>query len=263
MTYLTGPSVERFVVRNHRYVAHSHDEFVISVNGTDVVRERVRLDRRRFDVGTAEVTIYNPGEVQASQAETRGNTEWECFSVHVDTGTVRELTGRDDIAAIRPVVADASLAATIRRIGGMDDSQMAEEATLWALGETLGRATDPARGRRALAAPTRADLGPILKRMRDDLSAPVRVSELSAAAGLSPDRFLRAFVNEVGVPPYAWHLHLRLLEGRRRLRAGRAPARVAAELGFADQAHFHRHFVAAYARTPGGVRARAASVVRR
>lgn len=254
MTGTTPLCVERFVVRDHRYVAHSHDEFVISVNGADVVRERVRLDRRRFDVGTGEVTVYNPGEVQASKTETRGNAEWECFSIHVDLATVRELTGSDVIEAIRPVVADASLAASIRRIGGMSDPQMAAEATSWALGETLGRVTGPERGTQPQTVPRSVDLAPVLERMRDDLLVPVSISESAAAVGLSPDRFLRAFVAEVGVPPYAWHLHLRLLEGRRRLRAGQAPAAVAAELGFADQAHFHRHFVAAYARTPGRVR---------
>jgi AraC family chemosensory pili system transcriptional regulator ChpD len=47
----------------------------------------------------------------------------------------------------------------------------------------------------------------------------------------------------------------RLAEGRRRLRGGLAVAEVAHGLGFADQAHFHRHFTAAYAITPGRYRA--------
>ena len=45
-----------------------------------------------------------------------------------------------------------------------------------------------------------------------------------------------------------------MAEGRRRLRRGEAVADVAQSLGFADQAHFHRHFTAAYAITPGRYR---------
>lgn len=58
----------------------------------------------------------------------------------------------------------------------------------------------------------------------------------------------------LGLIPYAWHLQLRLREGR--LRDGEAPAAMAAALGFSDQSHFHRHFRAAYAQTPGAVRRR-------
>lgn len=72
MTGTARPDVERLAVLDRRYVAHSHDEFVISANGADPIRERIRLDRRRFDVGTGEVTIYNPGEVRASKPEVNG-----------------------------------------------------------------------------------------------------------------------------------------------------------------------------------------------
>lgn len=251
-----GPIVERLVARQRRYVAHTHDEFVISTNDVDVVRERIRLDRRRFDIGSGEITIYNPGEVQTSRAETRGDAAWECFSIHVNPTIVQELMGFDGIEIVTPVLVDASLASEIRRIGMTSDPQLAAEATQRVIGEILGRVSGPKSRSQSLMGPTPVNLRPVLVRMRDDLASPLSVSECASEMGLTPDQFLRSFVKYVGVPPYAWHLHLRLLEGHRRLRLGDSPAQVAAELGFADQAHFHRHFVAAYAHTPGQVRAR-------
>jgi AraC family chemosensory pili system transcriptional regulator ChpD len=72
---------------------------------------------------------------------------------------------------------------------------------------------------------------------------------------MSREHLVRSFTRATGCPPYAWHLQARLAEGRRRLRGGLAVAEVAHGLGFADQAHFHRHFTAAYAITPGRYRA--------
>jgi AraC family chemosensory pili system transcriptional regulator ChpD len=72
---------------------------------------------------------------------------------------------------------------------------------------------------------------------------------------LSQEQLIRSFSRAMGCPPYAWHLQARLAEGRRLLRHGRPVADVAACLGFADQAHFTKHFRAAYATTPGAYRA--------
>ncbi len=84
-----------------------------------------------------------------------------------------------------------------------------------------------------------------------ELHKPVALDEVCGQLGASRDVVVRAFVRETGVPPYAWHLQLRLKEGQRRLRQGSRVSDVAAELGFTDQAHFHQHYRAAYARTPG------------
>lgn len=69
-----------------------------------------------------------------------------------------------------------------------------------------------------------------------------RLEQLARAAGLSRFHFLRAFAAEVGLPPHAYVLQLRVAHARKLLRAGVAAAEVAAVAGFADQSHFARHF---------------------
>lgn len=62
---LRGEGVDLAVVRpdSGGFPRHSHDEYVISVNVRG--RERVRLDGVAFEVGTEEVTVHNPGQVQS------------------------------------------------------------------------------------------------------------------------------------------------------------------------------------------------------
>jgi AraC-like DNA-binding protein len=70
----------------------------------------------------------------------------------------------------------------------------------------------------------------------------VQLGELSRYVGLSPFHLVRLFRDEVGMPPHAYQLQLRLLQARRLLRSGMGPSEVSMQLGFADQSHFSRHF---------------------
>lgn len=53
---------------------------------------------------------------------------------------------------------------------------------------------------------------------------------------------MRRFRADVGVPPHAFQIDLRVKQARRLLAAGDPPAEVAAACGFADQAHLTRTF---------------------
>jgi AraC-like DNA-binding protein len=78
--------------------------------------------------------------------------------------------------------------------------------------------------------------------LHDNLDAPVTLTELAAAAGLSRFRLVRAFAEVVGLPPHAYHVQIRVERARQLLRDGLSGAQAAADLGFVDQSHFIRHF---------------------
>ncbi len=242
--------VEPTVVAARRFPPHSHDEFVLSVNGRRTRRERVRLDTLRFDVGAGETTAYNPGQVQASTTETADDQAWVCLSLHVPAPVMAAVTGHGASEFARPVLTNRRIGAALHRSAAATDAEQAREWAIWAVAEaaTPTRATEvPGSGRSTLVARAVEILGA-------DLTRPVALDGLADRLGVGLDAMARAFVAEVGVPPYAWHLQERLREGRRRLRTGHRPAEVAHALGFSDQAHFHRHYAAAYARTPGADR---------
>ena len=68
---------------------------------------------------------------------------------------------------------------------------------------------------------------------------------------MSPFALLRAFRAETGLPPHAYLNQIRVRLARRLLDDGLAPAVVAAEAGFADQAHLTRHFKRVVGVPPG------------
>lgn len=243
---LAAASAERFAVPSRSFPPHSHDEFVISLNAASVLRERVRLDRDRFDVGSGVVTTYNPHQVQASVSETVDDRPWEGISIHVSPAQIVALAGIGDFEFSRPVVDDARIAAGLAKTASTTGAT-AEEWAQWTIAECIAAA--PARKQR-VESPSSTVVNEARRVLMADLSRPIRLADLATVLGISADALARAFVRETGVPPYAWHLQARLREGRRRLRSGVKIAEAAAELGFTDQAHFHRHYRAAYARTP-------------
>jgi AraC-like DNA-binding protein len=78
----------------------------------------------------------------------------------------------------------------------------------------------------------------------------VTLAELADAARLSRFELVRCFTAQVGLPPHAFQIDLRINEARGLLRAGEAPAAVAAACGFSDQAHLTRTFKRAVGTTP-------------
>jgi AraC-like DNA-binding protein len=104
----------------------------------------------------------------------------------------------------------------------------------------------PARGRAEHTAVRRAR-----EYLRERWDAPVSLAELSAVAGLSRFELARRFREQVGLPPHAYQLDLRIRTARALLEAGEPPAAVAAACGFADQAHLTRTFRRLVGVTPG------------
>lgn len=86
------------------------------------------------------------------------------------------------------------------------------------------------------------------------LAGPPTLEELAEAVGLGPFALSRAFSAVYGLPPHAYLNQLRVDRARGLLAAGRAPAEVAAEVGFTDQAHLSRHFRRHLGVPPGAYR---------
>lgn len=76
--------------------------------------------------------------------------------------------------------------------------------------------------------------------------------EVARATGLSRSHFARLFHRFVGLAPHDYLLRCRLRNAQKLLSTdeGRSIADVAAEAGFADQAHLARHFRRAFGKSP-------------
>jgi AraC-like DNA-binding protein len=78
--------------------------------------------------------------------------------------------------------------------------------------------------------------------LHERLADPPSLAELAEMTELSQFALLRAFRTETGLPPHAYLNQLRVRRARLLLDNGVSAADVAAQVGFADQAHLTRHF---------------------
>jgi transcriptional regulator GlxA family with amidase domain len=90
--------------------------------------------------------------------------------------------------------------------------------------------------------------------LREHVGADVSLGDLAALTGLHPAYLNRVFSAAVGLPPHAYHTHLRVERARELLAAGEPPSAVAWATGFADQSHLTRHFRRAIGVPPGRYR---------
>ena len=89
--------------------------------------------------------------------------------------------------------------------------------------------------------------------METNFAARLSREEMARAAGLCVSHFSKLFTQCIGLSPHQYLLRCRLQRAKKlllTLEEGLSIAEVAGETGFADQAHFSRHFRRAYGASP-------------
>ena len=253
--------LDRIELHHGRYAAlafpkHSHDEYVIGLNYSGI--EQVWLDGKSFDVPPGKITVYNPGEVQASSCQAEDG--WEFKSLYLDHQAVAEALGDDWATGGQreinlPLIDDPVLFTLLDRL----DTQALVTATedqhclmidfIGRLFTSYGRARRPGRLERG-----HPSLRRVAAYIHDHLTETIRLEDLASLAGLSPYHLLRAYRAATGFPPHQYQLQLRIRQAKQMLRSGRQIADIAADLGFVDQGHLHRLFRRIVGVTPGQYR---------
>jgi AraC-like DNA-binding protein len=82
----------------------------------------------------------------------------------------------------------------------------------------------------------------------------VSLKELSAVANLSANHLHGVFCRQIGLPPHAYQIRLRIMHAAALLRKDWPIVHVAAATGFADQSHFTKHFKRLEGLTPAQYR---------
>jgi len=231
---------------HHVFERHIHDTYAIGFTLDGVQRFWCRGATHSSTRG--HVIMIAPGEVHDGRSGAAGGYAYRMF--YVPEGRLRALS------VSSPLVSDPGLASRLHlawRAASHSPASLAAEELFDAAAALLvdrygGRRTEP---------PGRLDR-PAMKRvhehLRCSLDQAVRGADLAAVAGMSRFRVSRQFQRAYGLPPHAFHLHVRLQEARRKLASGESIAAVAASLGFADQSHLHRRFKGVFGISPGAWR---------
>ena len=116
-------------------------------------------------------------------------------------------------------------------------------------------------GRHAATPPAAPAPGPepravrlALETIADRFAENLSLADLAATTGLSPWHLARAVARHTGLPPHAHLVERRLGAARAALAGPDRLADIAAAVGFADQSHFTRAFVARFGLPPGAYR---------
>jgi AraC-like DNA-binding protein len=250
----------------HVYHRHSHESYSFGV--TETGAQAFTCRHGRHVSGRGMVMAFNPDDPHDGHAADDGGFTYRM--VHIWPEFLASLTGSPLPLFRSPVIEDPAAAAAVRRLHqaltGPDHgtSELERYERLAGTARLLVRhasGREPARGGtdRRVAARVRE----LIRASAGELSTGelstggLTADDLAAAAGCSRYAAYRAFTQAYGLSPSDYQRQLRVRAARRLLGAGVAPARAAAEAGFADQAHLTRWFRRYYGVTPGAYRAAA------
>ncbi|MGF6485625.1 AraC family ligand binding domain-containing protein [Paraburkholderia sp. JPY419] len=255
----TGIESPRAHFSGHAYDPHDHDDMLIGYTEQGV--QRFQCHRSLHTSVPGRAILIEPGALHDGHAPEAGGFTYAML--YLPQAWVERAARRLDLPGLAGVEAafghtlvdDHALVDAIRQafvaIHG-NEGRLARDQTLDRLLLRLGAelrdaplAGDPATS-------------PAIARVRDLLHEQMDgnpgLDELAEVAGIDRFRLTRLFQRAFGTSPHAYLVRLRLRAARRLLAAGRTPAQVAAEVGFADQSHLGRWFRRAYRMTPAAYR---------
>lgn len=226
---------------------HTHAEYVISANLSGC--ENIWVDGKAFSAHKQSVTIYNPNAIQSSTFDSRAG-DAEFISLYVQPTTLLGigeangwLPGASPPDLKQGVFSDGMLyrcvldayVAIRNRSEGELEAALTElaYATLESEPRVVGSAPGVLGGQRLQA---------VIDFMRSNLAAPVSLTTLAEIGNVSKFHLIRSFKSRFGIPPAKYHMQMRLIEARSRLRENQCVQDVAFDLGFYDQSHFINAF---------------------
>lgn len=252
------------------YDPHTHDTACITLLTRGQIR--IRMHGREHGWRQGDMFAAAPGEVHEGWPIDK--VGWSLRTLYVDLTQLAQLTdapvsarmaARGALALSGPWLRDPELAARFLAAHRASESMAStsplarQEAFLDFASHLLQRYARPVSLDEAMrlepAAVRRA------KAFLDErLDMRVSLADVSAAAGLTPFRLLRAFTRAEGLSPHAYQRQARLHRAMALMREGRELGDIAASAGFADQAHFTRIFRRAMGLTPGAYRRACVSI---
>lgn len=235
-----------------RFTPHAHDDYLIGVTLEGV---ESLVQRGRHEVSCpGNLRMINPGEVHAGGA---ADGLWAYQALYIPPARLVALLDLPDGAAPRfnaAVAQDAfavsGLIRLLRLLRHSRDCHERETALMLTLSRLVDRHGEAPRPpvRPLVSKPAIATIKSFLN---DRLAERVSLADLATETGLSRFHLLRQFKSETGLTPWQYQAHLRVIDARRRLRAGERASQVAHSCGFVDQSHFTRVFRQISGFTPG------------
>lgn len=233
----------RFV--DHVYPPHVHDTWTLFV--LDAGEVAYDLDRHRRGADGAAVGFLPPHVVHDGRpANERG---YRKRVVYLDTTILDEsLVGHAvDTSSVEDRVLRRAVDRLHAALRAPDDALEAESR----LAFVAERLAEHLTGRPHAEPPADALAGQLRELLDERAFESFTLRAAGEELAASPAHLVRCFTRAYGIPPHAYVIGRRIDAARPRLLDGEPIARVAAGVGFFDQAHLTRHFKRHVGTTPG------------
>jgi len=234
---------------------HVHSVFSASVTVSGL---RIHETRRgKVPVPPNGILIVNVGEMHGSLASGAASaTRALRIQPRFLRKIIAEITGRqDDILPLRQsVIQEAQLARQLLEVQSMliaSPSRLEKETRILGLFYQLYSRHSLENLPIVRMGQEKKSIARACEYLQACTTENVSLETLSEIAGLSPFHFSRLFTKEVGVPPHAYQVQVRLQKATDLLAAGCSVTDVAFATGFCDQSHLQKAFKRKYGITPG------------
>lgn len=232
---------------------HTHEDFQVAWAQSGAGEVYCRGRRHAATAGT--LVVIPPGEMHYGHSV--GASGWTYALVALDPALLQSVAAElgDGDASLPDfdwvARTDPELAGRFTRwVRSTPEETLARDTFLsQAITALLARSS---AGRRLPAAGrNRRAVARALEYLEAHYARSVPLDELARESGLSKFHLVRAFKDEVGLPPHAYQTRLRVTGAMSLLRRGWSISHAAYSAGFAAQSHLHRHFKRILGVTPG------------
>lgn len=243
----------------HEFAPHAHDTFSIGAIESGCQIASIRGEREF--TGPGALYLLNPGEIHDGAPGVREGYRYRMIypDIELFTSILEDVTGRvfhGILSFSRQLLVDPALAAAFHnahRLMQQGTDLLAAEVGMFSVLSAMF-----ARYGSVIIAPPVGEDASGLARARDYLAdnfaEDVGLEDLAEISGLSRAHLIRSFRKAYFITPHAFQTDIRVRQARRMLRTGMSPSETALNCGFADQAHFSRHFKARTGVTPAAFR---------
>ena len=228
------------------FAAHSHRHYVIG--RVEEGERELELNGKRVRIAPGDLIVFNPGDVHGCQHASEALFAYDSVTIAaeiLDDAYLR-LPRRGNREALR------AFDDLLSSIEGKDGAEILERALF------LASCLDAGEAYSANTTIHEESALRVFAHLCGHLAEPHTIAELSTIEGISEYALIRAYRKRFSITPLQHLMSLRVECACELLSEGTAPADVAAETGFADQAHLTRVFKQRIGTTPAAYRRMAA-----
>ncbi len=225
-------------IYERKFPKHIHDNYTICVTEEGIGEVYCQGEMLRAD--PKNIILINPETVHASWA-LKGHT-WKYRAMFVDKKLMQRVVDEGTLFD-KEVLRHPQLINSFHETFGhflKDTPQgLCESEVLRFLESLVGAATyksDRVQGEERLT------IKIVKEYLREHYGENVSIGELASIVGLSTNYLIRTFRRNVGLPPHAYQMQVRIQEAKKALLSCKSIAQVALEAGFFDQSHLNRCF---------------------